>query len=89
MASLNYVNNVRGHADASTGLYYHWFYEENGKVEERWMSYDSFKEDDEESLKRREAFWEAVLYWYEENNSIKYKIDNMRHDSFFHYIEYI
>ena len=90
-----YIDDVRRNGEEvgedllspSPTLFYHFAMTE-GTAEEKtgWTSYESFKDDE---FEYRAAFWEAVQYWYEDNNSIRFDIDKKRDDSAYHYIEYI
>ncbi len=90
-----YIHNVRRNGKEagedllkpSTTLFYQFTLTE-GTSEEKtgWRSYETFTDDE---FEYRSAFWDAVQYWYEDNDSIKFIIDKERNDSFFHYFEYI
>lgn len=71
----------------SKTLFYHFTMTEGTDEEkEGWRSYESFTDDEYEY---RSAFWDAVQYWYEDNDSIEFKIDKERNNSYFHYFEFI
>ncbi len=82
-----YIDDVRGDSDSSTKLTYHYVITE-GTPDKLigWKSYEDFPEDEYEY---RSAFWEAVQYWYEDNDSIVYSISKKRDDGFYFYREFI